>query len=186
MNKKYFSLTILPLVAALVVGHLSHAAAFQKRVGQVVPVEIFQVYELPVSISRVELVSSARAYELRCSITNNSNEKLHGFRYSLVATDSNDGRHALVNRSEAFVLLPYETRQRTIRTPLNIKLKAEYRLVIMFEQILGADSIWEVIKPKDALEAYLSGDYSVIPRVLRVANQVDAPAVVPLRLRIPY
>jgi hypothetical protein len=187
MNKKYFSLRILPLVASLVVvGHISHAGAFQKRVGQVVPVEIFQVYELPVSISRVELVSSGRAYELRCSVTNNSNEKLHGFRYSLVATDSNDGRHALVNRSEAFVLLPYETQQRTIRTPLNIKLKSEYRLVIMVEQILGEDSIWEVIKPKDALEAYLSGDYSVIPRVLRVANQVDAPAIVPLRLRIPF
>jgi hypothetical protein len=183
VNKKYFSLGILTLAAALIVGQFCYASALQK---QVVPVEIFQVYELPVTVGRVELVSSGRAFELRCSMTNNSNEKLLGFRYSLVATDSNAGKHTLVNRSEAFVLPPYETKQRTLRTPLNIKLKDEYRLVLMVEQILGADSIWEVIKPKDAFEAYLSGDYSVVPRVLRVANQVDAPDLVPLQLRRPF
>ena len=186
MNKDRFKVGIVTLVAALFVGHFSYAGAVQKQAGQVVPVEIFQVYELPVSISHVELVSSGRAFELRCAVTNNSNEKLLGFRYSLVAIDSNQGKHALANRSEAFALAPYETKQRTIRTPLNIKLKSEYRLVLMVEQIVGTYSIWEVIKPKDAFEAYLSGDYSVVPRVLRVANQVDAPNLVPLKLRRPF
>jgi hypothetical protein len=182
MNTTHYSLRILAPILALIAGEFCYASGFQKQVSSITPVEIFQVYELPITVTGAELVRSGRAFELRCSITNNSNEKLLGFRYSLVAIDSDDGKHAVVSRSEAFSLPAYETKNRTIRTPLNIKLKVQHRVVLMFEQIVGTDSIWEVIKPKDALEAYLSGDYSVIPRVLRVANQVD----VPLRLRIPY
>jgi hypothetical protein len=186
MTRDHFKVGLVTLVAVLIAGHFSQAGAFQKQTGQVVPVEVFQVYELPVSIGRVELVSSGRAFDLRCAMTNNSNEKLLGLRYSLVAIDSDHIKHTLANRSEAFALAPYETKQRTIRTRLNIKLKAEYRLVLMVEQIVGTYSIWEVIKPKDAFEAYLSGDYSVVPRVLKVANQVDAPDLVPLQLRRPF
>jgi hypothetical protein len=183
MKKTQRRLTILAPVVALIVGELCYVAGFQKQVS-VTPVEVFQVYELPVTLTGVELVGSGRAFELRCSITNNSNEKLLGLRYSLVVIDSQDGKQSLTNRSEAFALPPYETKRRTFRTPLNIKLKAQPRVVLMLEQIVGADSIWEVIKPKDALEAYLSGDFSVVPKVLRVANQVDAPE---LRVqRIPF
>ena len=45
----------------------------------------------------------------------------------------------------------------------------------MVEQVISREWIWEVVKAKDALEAYARGDYSVMPAVLRVANQVDAP-----------
>ncbi|HAF22000.1 MAG TPA: hypothetical protein DCK93_03645 [Blastocatellia bacterium] len=37
------------------------------------------------------------------------------------------------------------------------------------------DSIWEVQKAVDALEAFASGDYSVTPKATRVTNLVDAP-----------
>lgn len=184
MNTTHHSLRILVSILALATGEFCYAAGFQKQVSTVTPVEVFQVYELPIAVTGVELVRSGRAFELRCSVTNNSNEKLLGFRYSLVTIDSDDGRHSVASRSEAFSLPPYETKHRTIRTPLNIKFKVQHRFVIMFEQIVGAESIWEVIKPKDALEAYLSGDYSVVPRVLRVANQVDVPER--MRLPVPF
>jgi hypothetical protein len=35
------------------------------------------------------------------------------------------------------------------------------------------------VKAKEAFEAYAKGDYSVVPVVLRVANQVDAPPITP-------
>jgi len=184
MTKTHLSLRVFMPIVALIVGEFCYVSGFQKQGSQITSVEIFQVYELPVAVTGVELVKSGRTFELRCSITNNSNEKLLGFRYSLVAIDSDNRRQALANRSEAFALTPYETKRRTIRTPLNIKLTAQHRVVLMVEQIVGADSIWEVIKAKDALEAYLSGDYSVVPRVLRVANQVDVP--VSPRLGIPF
>jgi hypothetical protein len=47
--------------------------------------------------------------------------------------------------------------------------------VFMVEQVISRESIWEVVKAKDALEAYAKGDFSVMPVVMRVANSVDAP-----------
>jgi hypothetical protein len=45
----------------------------------------------------------------------------------------------------------------------------------MLEQTISSETIWEVMKAKEALEAYAKGDYSVVPRVLRGPNQVDVP-----------
>ena len=185
MKTIYRSLKVMLPVLVLVISAASKASAFQKQRSKVIPVEIFQVYELPVVVAGVELVKTGREFELRCSITNTSDEKLLGFRFSAVVIYSDDGKYAITNRNEAFNLPPYETKPAKIRMTFSSKVKAENRVVIMFEQVVGYDSIWEVIKAKDALQAYLSGDYSVVPRVLRVANQVDAPALVPLQLRIP-
>jgi hypothetical protein len=55
------------------------------------------------------------------------------------------------------------------------RAKPGTRYVLMLEQVLSPDAIWEVIKAKDALDSYLKGDYSVQPKVMRVANAVDAP-----------
>ena len=69
----------------------------------------------------------------------------------------------------------YGTKTLTFKTPIKFKQKDGERLVLMVEQVISRESIWEVVKAKDALEAYARGDYSVMPAVLRVANQVDAP-----------
>ena len=45
----------------------------------------------------------------------------------------------------------------------------------MVEQIVSTYYVWDVLKAKDSLAAYIGGDYSVMPRVLRVSNHVDAP-----------
>jgi hypothetical protein len=52
----------------------------------------------------------------------------------------------------------------------------------MVEQVLSAEAIWEVIKAKDTLEAYVKGDYSIQPNVMRVTNLVDAPT----QIRVIY
>lgn len=139
---------------------------------EIIPVEVFQIHQLPVTVSNVELVRAGSGYQLRCSITNNSEEKLLGFRYSLVAIDSDNVTNSLVNRSEAVALAAYTTKRKTFRTSVNINAK-HVRLILMLEQIVGSDSIWEVVKAKDALQAYALGDFSMTPVVLRVPNHVD-------------
>ena len=67
----------------------------------------------------------------------------------------------------------------TFKSPIKFKQKDGERLLLMIEQVVSRESIWEVVKAKDALEAYARGDYSVMPTVLRVANQVDAPPGAP-------
>ena len=91
-----------------------------------------------------------------------------------MSIDSENQVRLRVNRTEGFSISPYKTKSLTFKTPIRFKSNGE-RLVLMLEQVISRESIWEVVKAKDALEAYARGDYSVMPVVLRVANQVDAP-----------
>ena len=43
--------------------------------------------------------------------------------------------------------------------------------------------VWEVIKAREALEAYAKGDSVEVPNVLRLPNEVDAK---PVQLRLKY
>ena len=138
---------------------------------------------MPVTISGVELVSSNGGYSFRCSMTNYSDEKMLGFRYSLIAISADGTTTLITNRSEALAVPQFATKEKTFNTLIRLDLKNHRRFVFMLEQIVGRDSIWEVIKAKDALEAYASGDYSIVPVVLRVPNHVD---VAPQQQRIIY
>jgi hypothetical protein len=70
----------------------------------------------------------------------------------------------------------------TFVTPIKFNPKEGNRFVLMVEQVLSAEAIWEVIKAKDTLEAYVKGDYSIQPNVMRVTNLVDAPT----QIRVIY
>ena len=140
-----------------------------------VTVEVFQVLELPVSIHEASLTKNDRGfYLLKLSLANSSELKLIGLRYSLATIDSRNQVQALVNRTEGFTLPGYDMKALTFKSPIKFKQKDGERLLLMIEQVVSHESIWEVVKAKDALEAYARGDYSVTPTVLRVANQVDA------------
>lgn len=137
-------------------------------------IEVFQVLELPLNVHQASLVKTERGYFLKLSLANSSELKMLGLRYSLVTIDSDSKMRFRVNRTEGFSVLPYATKSLTFKTPIKFKSNGE-RLVLMVEQVISRESIWEVVKAKDALDAYARGDYSVTPVVLRVANAVDAP-----------
>jgi hypothetical protein len=86
-----------------------------------------------------------------------------------------------VNRTEGFSIPGYDIKTLTFKSPIKFKQKDGERLVLMIEQVISRESIWEVVKAKDALEAYARGDYSVMPAVMRVANQVDTRPGVEIR-----
>ena len=145
-------------------------------------VDAFQVFELPVNVHEALLVKSDKGYLLKLSLANSSELKIIGLRYSLVTIDSENKVRFRVNRTEGFSISPYATKSLTFKTPIKFKSNGE-RLVMMIEQVISRESIWEVVKAKEALDAYAKGDYSIVPAVLRVANQVDAP---PLRFQLRY
>jgi hypothetical protein len=143
-----------------------------------VPVEVFQVLELPVAINGPVLVKTKGGYFLKCSLANSSEFQQLGLRYSLVVLDSADGTtRKILTVSEAFALPAYQTKTLTFKTPLKVNLNGRGRVVLMLQQFISADYVWEVINPREALRAYIAGDYSITPRVLRVSNQVDARPV---------
>jgi hypothetical protein len=146
-------------------------------------VEVFQVLELPLNIHEASLVKSEKGYTLKLSLANSSELRMIGLRYSLVVIDFANQARALVNRTEGFSMRAYATKSLTFKTPIRFTPKDGERLVLMLEQVVSRESIWEVVKAKEAFEAYAQGDYSVMPVVLRVANQVDAP---PTRPRVIY
>ena len=145
-----------------------------------VPVEVFQVLDLPLNVHEASLMKSERGfYVLKLSLANSAELKMIGLRYSLGLIDSRNQLQPLANRTEGFSVPAYGMKALTFKTPIKLKQKGGERLVLMIEQVISRESIWEVVKAKDALEAYARGDYSVMPTVLRVANQVDAPPGAP-------
>lgn len=142
---------------------------------QDISVEVFQVFELPVNVHEALLVKSDKGgYFLKLSLANSSELKIIGLRYSIASIDSENKLRVRVNRTEGFSILPYAIKSLTFKTPIRLKSNGE-RLALMVEQVISRESIWEVVKAKDAFEKYASGDYSIMPVVLRVANQVDTP-----------
>ena len=162
---------LLCVVSSVVYGQEAPAKAKLKTYS----VEVFQVIGLPLNIQDAVVVEKENGYLLRCRIANESASEVVGLRYSLTMLDEAVGAHLIANRIEGFDLEAYGTKKLTLVTPLKFKHKAGNRLILMLEQVLSRDTIWEVIKAKDALDAYVRGDYSNQPTVIRVPNQVDVP-----------
>ena len=144
-----------------------------------ITIEVLQVLDLPLNVHEASLIKAKKGYLLKLSLSNSSDSRMIGLRYSLIAIDLKDRAQPLVNRTEGISMPAYEKKSLTFETPIRFRAKDELRLVLMLEQVISRESIWEVVKAKEALDSYAKGDYSVIPTVLRVANQVDAPPVTP-------
>ena len=146
-------------------------------------IDIFQVLDLPLTVHEASLLKSEKGRFLHLSLANSSDVRMVGLRYSLGFIDSSNQLQVVVNRSEGFSIPAYETKRVTFKTPIRFKPKDGDRLVLMLEQVMSQESIWDVVKAKEAFEAYARGDYSIVPAVLRVSNQVDSP---PSRPRVLY
>lgn len=169
--------TLIVMSAVLI---LVGSAAGQDKVPksenlQIATVEVVQVLEHPVNLTDVVLVNTDNGYVLKCSISNNLGTPMIGMDYLLLVIDPNNSKHAILSHSEAFKLKGYATKNLVSKTPLVLNVNQGYRLLLIPHRVFGPDSIWEVPKAVDALEAFASGDYSVTPRATRVSNLVDAP-----------
>jgi hypothetical protein len=161
----------MSLVLALI---LTTAAGQQARVQPQVSVEVFHVIELPITATDTALVKTKDGYLLKCLLSNNLEFRALGLRYSLVVVDSLNVTRAVVTRNEGLRLAPYDTKRMTFSIPVKLRIREDDRLILMLEQVVSTDYVWDVLKAKEVLAAYIAGDYSVVPHVLRVHNQVDS------------
>jgi len=149
--------------------------SFSPQTGDV-SIEVFQVLDLPLNIHEASLTKTERGGQvLKLSLGNSSDVKIIGLRYSIVSIDARNEVQIRVNRTEGFSVPAYGTKTVTFKTPIRLKQRDGERLILMIEQVVSRESIWEVVKAKEALESYARGDYSILPTVLRVPNQVDSP-----------
>jgi hypothetical protein len=147
----------------------------QPPVPRELPIEVFEVSELPITVIDTILVETKHGYLLKGVLTNSSEFRQLGLRYSLAVVDSTNVTSTVITRSEGLRLAPYQTRSVTFKTPIRLKLKGDERFVLMLEDAISTDYVWQVLKAKQSLAAYIAHDYSTKPTVLRVLNQVDAP-----------
>ena len=165
--------SVVPAQSASAVTGQSGSAAPAQSADIALTPEIFQVFELPLTVTSPTLVKTKHGYLLKCVLANASEFRQLGFRYSLAVVEV-DGTQSVVSRSEGFVLAPYQMKYVTFKTPLRLSLKGNERLVLMAEQVISTDYVWDVVQSKEALASYLNGDYSITPHVLRMLNEVDS------------
>lgn len=182
IRKTVATLILMAAVLIPVVSAAGQAKLPKSENLRVATVEVVQILEHPVNLTDVVLVNTDNGYVLKCSISNNLGTPMIGLDYMLLVIDPNNSKNAILSHSEAFKLKGYATKNLVSKTPLVLNVNQGYRLILIPHRVFGVDSIWEVPKAVDALEAFASGDYSVTPRATRVTNLVDAPIVEKIKI----
>ena len=72
-----------------------------------------------------------------------------------------------VDESESLKLDAYASKEESFRPPSRLKIGNDDRVFLVVAQVIGRESIWEVQKAKEALQAYAKGEDFSTPRVLR-------------------
>ena len=158
---------------------LSHQASLERSI----PVDYLEVTDLPLSISIPMLAKTEKGYVLRCSAANNSVEPMLGITFLILVLDSENKVRSSGSWSSGIQVPGYVTRDLSIRVPIKLTIKSSYRVVLAPEQLIGNESIWQVTKARELIEAYARGDQYVVPKVRRVTNQFDPPSAA---LRVIY
>jgi hypothetical protein len=140
-----------------------------------IPIDVLQVYSLPLGISNASLRKTKKGDWLKLSISNSSDEQILGVRYWLLVVDSTNKVRRALDQSESLKLDAYSAETVSFPTPPRWKIGDDDRVFLVLAQVIGRDSIWEVQQAKNALLAYVKGDSYTMPNVLRMLNQVDSP-----------
>lgn len=151
------------------------ATLSQQRLAEPVPVDYLQVNELPLVITVPTVEKTEKGYLLRCSAANSSSEQLLGVTFLILVLDSENKVRGRDSWSSGVRVPAYATTRLSIEVPLTLSIKSRYRVVLAPEQLIGSDSIWQVMKARELTEAYARGDEYVMPKVSRVANKIDPP-----------
>lgn len=136
-------------------------------------VEVIQVLEQPVNLSDAVLANTEKGYVLKCTISNNLGTPINGLDYILLVIDANNSREAILSVSEKLKLKGHATKSLESKTSFGLNVTQGYRLFLIPNRVFDRESIWEVPKALNTLEAFASGDYSVTPRATRITNLVD-------------
>lgn len=136
------------------------------------PVDVMQVLELPAHVTNPILLGSENGYQLKCQISNNSDDPILGFTYQLLVLDSTNKLRMMASRTAALKLAGFQSKELTLRQSRKLEIKEGDRVVLAVEQVITRSAIWAVLNSREALEAYGRGKY-LAPKIKQVLNQVD-------------
>lgn len=159
---------MLPLIFALILT----AAPVQESVPRTIGVEVYQPLDLPMGMSDAVITSTNERFVLKGLLSNYSEFRPLGIKYSIAVINSENVIN-FVTQSEAVRLAPYQAKRVAFKISPKVILRDGERFVLMLEQVVTTDYIWDVLTAKESLAAYIASDFSVVPRVSRVRNQVD-------------
>ena len=131
---------------SLIFAGILTTGASQEAPAQKIPIDVFQIVDLPITITDTALVKAKNGYLLTCSLTNNSEFPLIGLRYALAVVDSANAANTVIIRDENLKLSQNQMKIVTFRTPIKLKIKAGEQLILMLQEVVSTDYTWEVIK----------------------------------------
>lgn len=140
---------------------------------QHLPVDFYEVAEMPLTITSAELRRSGDADALTFSVTNRSSERLMGLRLILIVVDPTGKLRSRTGWMERIDLEINATDDYSSKLSAKMKIRPGDRVVLTMEQVIGRESIWKVINAKEAFTAYASNTRHVMPDVRQVSNNVD-------------
>jgi hypothetical protein len=140
-------------------------------------IEFFDVPDIPVIIGRPSLSKASDRYVVEFSITNRAEEEVRGVGFLLLITDPSGAPRRqmsfwiIADRLKGYAMKDYQYK---FPTKVNLSLGDGDRILMVAEQVIGESSIWNVLKPEEALRSYAAGENYAPPRVVRVSNNVDS------------
>lgn len=180
VNRIECATALLVLLLGLSVCVPSQATSVQQQVR----VDLLPVPELPLSISMPVLDRSDKGYSLKCSATNSASEQVLGVTFLLLVLDPENKTKGGMSWTQRMKMASFTSQDLSFRVPLKLQINSRDRVVLAVEQVFGHDSIWQVLKAREAAEAYAGGDGTVLAKVQRTANEYDGrvPASSPMRV----
>src|SRR6266850_847108 len=140
-----------------------------------VPVDYFEQWELPISVSNATVVRKQNQTSLTARIANRAEEGINGVAFVLILLNSQRMVTGRITWVEKLDLDVGELREVLLRLPKDIKVPRHGKLVLGIDEIFGNRSIWITLKLHEALEAYGTGAHLKQPAVKHITNTVDSP-----------
>jgi len=138
-----------------------------------VRVDLLQVTDLPLSLSMAVLDKTEKGYVLKCAATNSASEQVLGVTFLVLVLNPDNKVRGGVSWTQRIKMASFDSQDLTVRVPLKFQVDSRDRVVLAVEQVFGHDSIWQVLKAREAAEAYAGGNPAVLAKVQRSANEYD-------------
>ena len=162
------------ILAALLVAGTAAVVSGQDEAKVDLPVEVLPIPELPLSVASPILTSKGSDYVLKCQLVNNSASRLVEFTYVLLVQDQNTSSQMMSTQTVTLKLAPSSTKDVTLETPRNFKIKSGARVILMVQEVVNRKWLWAVINSREVLKAFAKDSSYVAPEVKKVLNQVDS------------
>lgn len=170
--------SILFLVAGFPVNAKQQSIAVSKE--EQIDIEHFDVPEMVVALGAGSLVKMKRAYLLKCSASNLSEERITGLQLILLVFDPEGKLTQESSWMEKVDLSGFSSGVFSFEVKLRKPIKQGDRVVVAVQQAIAEGSIWSTIRVEDLIQSYILGGQYPLPEVKRVKNQLDTP----LRLQV--